>query len=57
MSIFANHELAIMIGLCSYDTGFDVDYLQNLIYEQIQDGMSEKQATKYICELAYEGDL
>lgn len=57
MSIFAHDEQALMVGACSQDTGFDADYLQSYILDAIRDGMTEAQATKYVCELAYEGDL
>lgn len=57
MSIFAHDEQALMVSTCSQDTGFDADYLQSYILDAIRDGMTEAQATKYVCELAYEGDL
>ena len=48
--------IATNIGICSYDTGYSVDFLLDCIRELEEDGESLEEAAKHVIGVAYEFD-
>lgn len=48
--------IATNIGICSYDTGYSVDFLLDRIRELEEDGESLEEAANHVIGVAYELD-
>ena len=48
--------IATNIGICSYDTGYSVDFLLDRIRELEEDGESLEEAANHVIVIAYELD-
>lgn len=49
--------IATNIGICSYDTGYSVDFLLDCIRDLEEDGESLEEATDEVIAVAYELDF
>lgn len=45
------------IAECAYDTGYDYDFLEDMVIDEVRNGNTYENATEYICGIAYEYDF
>lgn len=50
-------DLACRFAVCAYDTGYNMDYLFDIVDELIADGESEVEAFNEVIDMAYEFDI
>lgn len=50
-------DLACKFAVCAYDTGYDMDYLLDIVDEAIADGECEVDAINEVIDMAYEFDI